>query len=46
MRKWRTGKREQWHMWYIFWNPDNCEKAVVEGERRQLPIDWPVGMEA
>lgn len=43
-RKWRSTKRQQWHVWYIFWRSGERDEEVPLKVRRQLPIDWPVGV--
>lgn len=43
-RTWRTSKRQQWHIWYIFWNPDKCDSTAPPNPSRQLPIAYPAGV--
>lgn len=38
-RKWRTSTRQQWKIWYIFWNPDNArpDGPAPKPAQRYLP---------
>ena len=42
--KWKTARREQWHVWYIEWDPDKCDGGGVRDLSKQLPIAWPAGV--
>lgn len=45
-RKWRTRSKQQWRIWYIFWNPDakaRTEPDLPPGTYLHLPFAPVVG---
>lgn len=45
-QKWKTMRREQWHVWHICWDADKCGGGGVPDLSKQLPIAWPAGVGA
>lgn len=43
-REWFSTTRQRWHVWYIFWNPDEPDTTPLSKRPAQLPIAWPPGV--